>query len=48
MNTENSKSNKPHRFLLKLSQRLDYKVQINMLFFKTYLFITGGKYKKKV
>ena len=42
MNTENSKTNEPHKFVLNLSERLD-EVQINMLLFKTYLFITRGK-----
>ena len=40
MNTENSKTNKPYKFFLNLLQR---EVQINMLLFKTYLFITRGK-----
>ena len=43
MNTENSKTNEPHKFVLNLSQRLDLEVQINMSFFKIYLFITRGK-----
>ena len=43
MNTENSKTNEPDKVVLSLSQRLDLKVQINMLVFRTYLFITCGK-----
>ena len=44
MNTENSKTNEPHKFVLSL----DYKdwtwiTQKNMLLFKTYLFITLEK-----
>ena len=34
MNTENSKANEPHKFVLNLLQRLDL---------KTYLLITLGK-----
>ena len=34
MNTENSKTNKRHKFVLKFSQRFDLKVQINMSLFK--------------
>ena len=41
MNTENSKMNQPHKFILNLSQRLDF--EINMLLFKTFRFITRGK-----
>ena len=47
MNTENSKANEPHKFVLDLSQRLDLK-KINVLLFKTNLFITYQKYKKTV
>ena len=36
MNTENSKTNKPHKFVLNLSQKLDLR-------FKTYVFIAQGK-----
>ena len=47
MNTENSKTNEPHKFVLNLSQRLDLrgsnKHVTNMSFFKTYLFIRLGK-----
>ena len=45
MNTENSKMNEPHKFVLNLSQRSDLRSsnKINMLLFKTYLFITLGK-----
>ena len=39
---ENSKMHEPNKFVLNLSRRLDKEVQINMLLFKTYLFITGG------
>ena len=42
MNTENSKTNKLHKFVLNLTQRLDLKARINMLLFKTYQFITRG------
>ena len=40
MNTENSKTSEPYKFVLNLSQRLDL---INMVLFKTYLFKTRGK-----
>ena len=54
MNTENSKTNEPHKFILNLSQRFHFKqicsnkfkirqVQTNMLVFKTDLFITCVK-----
>ena len=43
MNTENSKTNESQKFVLNSSQRLDIKLQINMLLFKTYIFITRGK-----
>ena len=43
MNTENSKTNEPHKFALNLSQRLDLRSSKNMLLFKTYLFITRQK-----
>ena len=36
MNTENSKTNKPHKFVLNLSQKLDLR-------FKTCVFIAQGK-----
>ena len=39
MNTENSKTNEPHKFILNLSQRLYFK-RINILLFITCLFIT--------
>ena len=38
MNTENSKTNEAHKFVLSLSQRLDIK-GLNILLFKTYPFI---------
>ena len=41
MNMEKSKTNKAHKFFLNLLQRLDN--QINMLLFKTYLFVTPGE-----
>ena len=43
MNMENSKTNKPHKFVLNLSQRVDVRSSINMLLFKNYLFIESGK-----
>ena len=43
MNTENRKTNEPHKCVLNMSQRIDLGAQINMLFFKMYLFITCGK-----
>ena len=42
MNMENSKTNKPHKFILNLAQILELKNN-NILFFKTHLFITCGK-----
>ena len=43
VNTGNSKTIEPRKFVLNLSQILDLKVRINMLLFKTYLFITHRK-----
>ena len=40
-NTENSKTNEPHKFVLNFSQRLD--LLINVLLSKTYLFVTRSK-----
>ena len=34
MNTENSKTNEPHKFVLTLSQRLNLRSSTNMLLFK--------------
>ena len=42
MNTENRKTNEPHKFILNMSQKL-HLVKINMLPFKTYIFFTLGK-----
>ena len=42
MNIENSKTNKLHKFILKLAQILELKNN-NMLSFKIHLFITCGK-----
>ena len=42
MNIENSKTNKPRKFILKLAQILELKNN-NMLSFKTHLFITCAK-----
>ena len=43
MNTGKSKTNKLHKFVLNLSQRLDLRSLKKMSSFKTYLFITLGK-----
>ena len=44
MNTENSKTNEPHEFVLNLSQRLDLRSLIKQFWlFKACLFITPGK-----
>ena len=43
MNTENSKMNESQKFVLNLSQDQTQKVQLNILLFKIYLFITCGK-----
>ena len=47
MNTENSKTNEPHKFVFNLSQRLIKGVQINMQLFKIHLFITREKNIRK-
>ena len=43
MNTGNSKTNKLHKFVLNLSQKLDLRSLKKMSSFKTYLFITLEK-----
>ena len=43
MNTENSKRNEPHKFILNLSQRLDLRSLNKHVALQTYLFITCGK-----
>ena len=39
-NTENSKTNEPHKFVLNLSQRLDLRSSNKHVSSKTYLFIS--------
>ena len=46
MNTENNKKNETHTIFFNLSQKLDLGVQINMLLFETYLFITRVKIRE--
>ena len=43
INTKNSKMNEKHIFFLNLSPRLDAKARINMLHFKTFVFIKKCK-----
>ena len=43
MDMENSKTNKPHKFILNLSQRLDLRSSNKHVLFKTCLFITHEK-----
>ena len=50
MNTDNNKTNEPHKFILNLSQKLDLrssnkhvKTNIKINIFKTFLFITRRK-----
>ena len=46
MNTENNKMNEPHKFVLNLSQRLDFRSLIKHIkheALQNYLFITNGK-----
>ena len=40
MNTENNKTNEPHKFVLNLLQKLNLIARINILLFKTCLLIT--------
>ena len=42
MNTENSKTNEPHKFILNLSQRLDFRSSNKHVALHIYLFITLG------
>ena len=48
MKTENTKMNKPHKFVVNLSQSLDLKSSNKDVVLKNYLFIKHGKYKKRV
>ena len=41
MNTESSKANEPHGFVINFSKRLE--VKINMLLFRNYLFVRVRK-----
>ena len=41
--TENSTKNKPHKFVVNLSQRLDLKSSNKHVALKNYLFIKHGK-----
>ena len=43
MNTEKSKTNEPHKFVLKLSQRLDLKIPGKHVALQIFLFITRAK-----
>ena len=40
INTENSKTSEPHKFVFNLSQKLDLRSSNNMLLFIIYIFIT--------
>ena len=49
MNTENSKTNEPHKFVLNLSQRLDLKSSNKHVSLQTLsIYNTWKKYKKTV
>ena len=48
MNTENSKINEPHKFVLNLLQRLDLKSSDEYVALQANLFITRGKHNKIV
>ena len=51
MNTENRKSNEPHKFVLILPRRSDSKSSANMLLFTICLLFArnlSGKYGKKI
>ena len=47
MNTENSKTIDPHKFVLNLSQRLDLKMQIKILLFYLSIYYTWKSIKKQ-
>ena len=47
MNTEKSKTNEPHKFVLNLSQTLDLRSLDKSLLFKIYLFISRVKNIRK-
>ena len=46
MNTENSKRNEPHKFILNLSQRLDLRSLNKHVLFKLIYLLHVEKYKK--
>ena len=48
MNTENSKTNEPHKFVLNLSQRLDLRSSNTCCSSKCIYLLHVEKYKKKV
>ena len=43
MNSENSKTSDPHRLLLNLSDKVNLKKVINILFYQTLAFTIHGK-----
>ena len=43
MNTENSKTNEPHKFVLNLSQRLDFGTSDKHVALQIFSIITRGK-----
>ena len=43
MNTENSKPNEPHKFVLKLPQRFNLRSSNKHVFLQNFSFITRGK-----
>ena len=47
MNTENSKTIDPHKFVLNLSQRLDLKMQIKIFLFYLSIYYTWKNIKKQ-
>ena len=47
MNTENSKMNEPHKFVLNLSQRLNLRSSNTHLLFKTSIYYTWKNIRKQ-
>ena len=48
MNMQNSETNEPYEPVLTCHKDYTYAVQLNILLFKTYVFITVEKYNKAV
>ena len=48
MNSENSKTSKPHVLILKLTNKLDLRLAEKVIALSNLIFITHGKHKKLI